>query len=260
MQNNQISRGAITAAGLGTRAYPGTACAPKPMFEVDGKPILQAIIELFRDKLKIKDIYIVINYLGGSIKKYFGTGAAYGVRITYLINDSMERGLLGSVCVAAQHIGEPFVCILGDEVYLDSNHEKLRSFMSKKKDFDVICAVLPTKDRGLIKKNYSVTTRGDRIIAVKEKPKRVVNNLLGCGTYVFNTNFLNYLEKFTDKNLADAPALMNIIGKFAKNKKMVYAFRLKGDYVNVNTAQDLGRANLLTQHRRPARGNVRIKQ
>ncbi|MEI8349911.1 MAG: nucleotidyltransferase family protein [Candidatus Omnitrophota bacterium] len=249
-QTNRINKGVITAAGLGIRAHPETIYIPKPMLEIGGKPILQGNIELLRDKLNIKDIYIVINHLGGKIKRYFGNGTACGVKITYLINNRMKDGLLGAVYVAMAHIRKPFVCILGEEVYLNSNHENLRYFMDKKDDFDVICAVLKTNNRELIKKNYSVVIHGERITAIKEKPKRIINNLLGCGTYVFNTNFLNYLEKLKDKSAADKPALMNVVGKLAKNGKNIYAFRLKGEYVNVNTVEDLNKANFLIKSKK----------
>ena len=197
---NKIKVGVIPAAGRGMRAYPRTNFMPKPMFEIEGRPILQRNIELMRDKIGIKEIFITINYMGDSIKEYFGDGERFGVKIKYLINNRMNEGLLGSIYVAIENIKEPFICILGDEVYLDSNHGELQDFINKKKDFDVICAVNRTDNYELIKKNYSVITNGEeKITSITEKPKEVSNNLLGCGTYVFNISFFNYLNKL-DKN------------------------------------------------------------
>ena len=119
---SKIKIGVIPAAGRGMRAYPKTTIIPKVMFEIAGKPILQRNIEIMRDKLGIKDIFIIINYIGNTIKKYFGNGNKFGVNITYLRNDIMKDGPLRSIYVTKDYIREPFVCILGDEVYLSLIH------------------------------------------------------------------------------------------------------------------------------------------
>lgn len=85
-----IKVGVIPAAGKGVRAYPKTNFVPKSMFEIEGKPILQRNIELMRDKIEIKEIFIIINYMGDHIKRYFGDGEVFGVKIKYLINHRMS--------------------------------------------------------------------------------------------------------------------------------------------------------------------------
>lgn len=239
-----IKIGVIPAAGKGMRAYPKTIFVPKCMFEIEGKPILQRNIELIRDKINIKEIFIIINYMGDHIKRYFGDGERFGVKINYLINNRMNEGLLGSIYTAIENIKEPFVCILGDEVYLDSNHEELLDFINKKKDFNVICAVNKTDKPELIKKNYSVITDDDdKIISIIEKPKEVPNNLLGCGTYVFNISFFDYLNELDKKKRDQKFILMELINLLAKESDKVYAFPLKGGYTNVNTVEDLNNIN-----------------
>jgi len=235
----KIKVGVIPAAGRGMRAYPKTNIVPKPMFEIEGKPILQRNIEVMRDKLNIKNIFIVVNYRGDSIKKYFGNGDKFGVNITYITNNRMNEGLLGSIYCALESVKNPFVCILGDEVYLDSNHNELKEFVNRNSDFDVICAIKRTDNPELIKKNYSVEVNKGRIISLTEKPKEVKNDLLGCGTYVFNVKFFDYLKELEKKNPESKPALMTIIGDMASEGKGVYSFELKGDYINVNTVEDL---------------------
>ena len=240
---NKIKTGVIPAAGRGMRAYPKTNIMPKPMFEIEGKPILQRNIELMRDKLDIKNIFIVVNYMGDSIKRYFGNGNRFGVNITYITNKRINEGLLGSIYCALESVKNPFVCILGDEVYLDSNHNELKEFIKKRDDFDVICSVKRTDNPDLIKKNYSVEVNKERITSITEKPKHIVNDLLGCGTYVFNAKFFDYLKELERKNPESKPALMTLIGNMAREKGKVYSFELKGDYINVNTVEDLNTTN-----------------
>ena len=244
----KIKIGVIPAAGKGLRAYPKTIHIPKTMFEIAGKPIILRNIEIMRDQLDIKEIFIVINYLGGSIKKYFGDGSKFGVKINYLRNDIMEDGPLRSIYVAKGYINEPFVVILGDEVYTNSNHEELLDFIEKKQDFDVICAVKKTDSPDQIKKNYSVELQGDKIVSIKEKPKEVKNDLLGCGTYVFTQKFFDYVKEYAKRNHGKNLVLMSLIDEIVKNGKS-YAFSLKGDYTNVNTTEDLNTANYLIRNK-----------
>ena len=73
----------ILAAGKGTRMGELTAHVPKPMKEVDGKPILQHIVEGLRDVAGVHDFFIVIGWCGHVIRDHFGDGSAFGVRIAY---------------------------------------------------------------------------------------------------------------------------------------------------------------------------------
>ena len=73
----------ILAAGKGKRMGDLTASLPKPMVEVEGKPVLQHIIEGLRDEAGIRDFFIIIGWCGHVISDYFGDGSQWGVRISY---------------------------------------------------------------------------------------------------------------------------------------------------------------------------------
>lgn len=73
----------ILAAGKGTRMGNLTAELPKPMVQVDGKPVLEHIVEGVRDEAGIRDFFIVVGWCGNVIRDYFGDGARWNVRITY---------------------------------------------------------------------------------------------------------------------------------------------------------------------------------
>jgi NDP-sugar pyrophosphorylase family protein len=73
----------ILAAGKGTRMGDLTANLPKPMVLVEGKPVLEHIIEGLRDEAGIRDFFIVTGWCGHVIREHFGNGARWSVRITY---------------------------------------------------------------------------------------------------------------------------------------------------------------------------------
>lgn len=72
----------ILAAGKGTRMKDLTKEVPKPMLRVQGKPILQHIIEGLA-ATGIRECCIITGWRAKSIEEYFGDGARFGVRIEY---------------------------------------------------------------------------------------------------------------------------------------------------------------------------------
>jgi dTDP-glucose pyrophosphorylase len=73
----------ILAAGKGTRMGDLTANLPKPMVQVEGKPVLEHIIEGLRDEAGIREIFIIVGWCGHVIRDHFGDGSRLGVKITY---------------------------------------------------------------------------------------------------------------------------------------------------------------------------------
>jgi len=235
--------GVIPAAGKGMRAYPSAKYMPKVMFEVNGKPIIQRNVELMRDKLGIEHIYVILGYSGDVIRSQLKDGSEFGVVVTYLTNDRIEEGLTRSIFVAKEHVTSPFVVLLGDEVYINTNHEQILSMLNQ--DFNVICAVKEMDRPEAIRKNYSVELKDGQIVSLEEKPREIRNNYMGCGTYVFKSSFFDYIEKTPRSSRSRVVELTDVINTVARESGGVLPFLLKGDYVNVNTIEDLNMANYI---------------
>lgn len=79
----KVKKAVILAAGKGTRMGELTANLPKPMVEIEGKPVLEHIIEGLRDEAKITDFFIITGWCGNVIRDYFGDGQCWKVKIAY---------------------------------------------------------------------------------------------------------------------------------------------------------------------------------
>lgn len=80
----------ILAAGFGTRLHPLTERTPKALLKLDGKPMLQSLLERLK-RFGIKKIVINSHYLADQIEKFISTND-FGIEI----NISHEESILGT--------------------------------------------------------------------------------------------------------------------------------------------------------------------
>lgn len=235
--------GLIPAAGEGLRLYPYSRIVPKALFEIGEQTLLQRNLEIMRDKLGIKKVFIIIGYLGRMIREKFDNGSKLGIEIKYIECPDVKAGLAKGVSLAKDYIQSDFVVILGDEFYLNSNHEDLKQFANK--PFNSVCGVKITGNTNIIKKNYSLCIEDGEIRSLQEKPAIVENNYAGCGTYVFTPLVFEYIEKTKPSEKTHRVELTDVINNIALKESKVYPFFLAGEYTNVNTFDDINTATYI---------------
>lgn len=72
----------ILAAGKGTRMRDLTREIPKPMLPVQGKPILEHILEGLISA-GIREVFVVTGFCAETIEEHFGDGSRWGIKIGY---------------------------------------------------------------------------------------------------------------------------------------------------------------------------------
>jgi len=60
-----------------------TTDLPKPMLPIQGKPVLEHILEGVRDEAGIKDFFIITGWCGKVIRDHFGDGRKWNVNVAY---------------------------------------------------------------------------------------------------------------------------------------------------------------------------------
>jgi dTDP-glucose pyrophosphorylase len=237
--------GVIPAAGRGTRAYPYTKGIPKCMLEVAGEPNLARVIAIMRDQLGITDIVVVIGAFGEVITEYFGDGARFGVRLRYVQNDAVDKGLSYSILLTKPYVQDYFCVILGDECYLDSNHDELLA--TDYRQVLATCAVAAGADCDTIAENYAAYVEGDRIRRIVEKPSQPADALLGLGTFVFSPEVYDHLANAlaADDGAPNDP--VSVLGRLCERGVPIAPFLMRGSYVNVNGRDALNLASNLVR-------------
>ncbi|MBN1405769.1 MAG: glycosyltransferase [Candidatus Omnitrophica bacterium] len=241
MSNKLI--GVIPAAGRGVRLSSHTAKISKSLLKIGGEPIIERQIKVMRDKIGIKDIYILVGYKSHQITDYLKDGSALGVSIKYITINNVDKGLAYGLLEAERYAQDTFCMILGDELYYNSNHQELLSSIGN--DFSAVCAIKEVKHTHIIRKNYSVDIENNLITRLIEKPDVVKNHYLGCGTYIFKPQIFNYIKITPPSQTSGRVELTDVINLMANKGEKIRPFMLKGDYINVNNADDYNAANYM---------------
>src|SRR3990167_3201210 len=104
----------IVAGGKGTRLRPLTNEIPKPMINIQGKPILEHIL-LHARQYGIAEFIFSLCYLPNIITEYFGTGEKWNVKIDYIYEDqNMPKGSAGGIVDAKKYINDTFIVTYAD--------------------------------------------------------------------------------------------------------------------------------------------------
>ena len=105
----------IMAGGKGTRIAGTYADIPKPMIPVAGKPVLEHQLAVLREQ-GFRDIILSVGHLGHVIQNHFRDGAAFGVHIT-CVEEQTPLGTAGALFYLKDVLTEDFMLVNGDLIF-----------------------------------------------------------------------------------------------------------------------------------------------
>jgi len=218
----------IMAGGMGTRLRPHTENCPKPLLPVAGKPMLEHIIE--RAKLEgFSRFVLAIHYLGHMIEDFFGDGSRWGVRISYLREDS-PLGTAGAISLMTPRFERPFLVTNGD-VLTDIHYGELLDFHCH----HGAAATMAVRLHEWQNPFGVVLTKGVDIIGFEEKP--VARSHINAGIYVLEPRALDVLRVGEH---CDMPTLFSRLQEQAA-RTIVYP--MHEPWLDVGRADDYDSAN-----------------
>ncbi len=187
-----IKKGIILAGGKGTRMSPLTKAVNKQLLPIYDKPLIFYPLSILM-LANIRDILIIVNK--GQLnqyKKILPNGKNLGIKITYL-EQNKPRGLPDAFVIGENFIGKENVAmILGDNFFYGQNltSKLLENTKLKKGARVVLHKVLKPELFGVAK-----IKNNNKIVSIKEKPKKYLSDLAITGLYFFDNNVVNFAKK-----------------------------------------------------------------
>ncbi len=174
-------RALITAGGRGTRLRPLTHTSNKHLIPIANKPMIHYALEAVA-AAGLREAGIVINPdTGAEIRRALGDGAAWGLQLTYVVQDA-PRGLAHVIQAAEPFLqGEPFVFYLGDNVVVGGIRPFLDRFAGGEEACHLVLARVKDPQR------FGVAeVAGGRVVRVVEKPAQPPSDFAVTGIYVYD--------------------------------------------------------------------------
>jgi glucose-1-phosphate thymidylyltransferase len=145
-----------------------------------GKPLLAYGIEQLKD-VGVRDIVLVVGWLGSLFKNKIGNGERFGVRIRYVTQEK-RLGVAHAIALAVTegNITQDFIVYLGDNLMDDEWIPKFKKMV--KEDYDSILFLAKVPDP----RRFGVAViRDEKIVGFVEKPKTPPSNYALTGLYYF---------------------------------------------------------------------------
>jgi len=178
----------ILCGGMGTRL--GLTDRPKPMVDLNGKPVLQHLVELCV-RHGFCDFVFLNGHLAEVIEQFFGDGSSFGARITH-VREEAPLGTAGAVLAVRGLLKQSFIVLYGD-IYSDIDLSHFADFARTKGGLGSVF-VHPNdhpQDSDLVE-----LTDGDRIQRFLPKPHQggaVLPNLVSGAIYILEPEAIDFV-------------------------------------------------------------------
>lgn len=232
----------ILAGGYGTRLYPLTINAPKPMIPVNGRPMIEYLVEKLSNISHITEIFIVSNDKFAHVFEEWAQESVFQ-NIT-IVNDGTKTnedrlGSVGDIQYVLQNydIWEDVIILGGDNFFEDSLGNAVTTFYQK---WNII-VLHEEKDLELVKwfNNLNMDSTG-KILNFVEKPENPTSHLHATLIYILKNSSLQYISAVIASGKSDRAG--DFIAYLCQ-KDDVYGTPLQWEWFDIGTLEQLKKAD-----------------
>ncbi|MDO9538545.1 MAG: sugar phosphate nucleotidyltransferase [Methanocalculus sp.] len=235
-----MMKGVILAGGTGSRMYPLTKVTNKHLLPVYDKPMICYPLQTLIDA-GITEIMIVSGRgHAGHFLELLGSGAEYGVHITYEIQEE-AGGIAQALGLAELWAGDDSVTvILGDNIFQDSIRDDVSAFTGGARIF-----LKPVPDPN----RFGVAEVKDgRVLSIEEKPQEPKSDLAVTGMYMYDSRVFQIVKTLKPSGRGELE-ITDVNNEYIRLGEMVHTV-LGGHWSDAGTFDSLIRASLLVQQQK----------
>ena len=235
MARRKVNKGVILAAGDGDRLGYLTNTCPKVLLTANDKPLISYPIEAMASA-GIKDIAIVVGYLGNKVAKALGDGSNFGVKIDYIFNPDYLGGNAISVYKAKDWAqGDLIVLCMGDHLI---DKTLVRSLLDRQTLSETLCIdYAPAQHHQLFEATKVAVDKAD---CIKDIGKDLTYwDALDMGIFLLGENFFRAVEELIPR-LGIEIEISDVIRFLISRGHRFYTCNVTGYYwVDVDTEETL---------------------
>lgn len=178
----------ILAGGKGSRLEPFTKIIPKPLFPIGNQPILEKIMDKFKQDGFNKFI-VSLNYKADMIKTYFNDPNIYEKyeEIEYIIEE-MPLGTIGSLNLIKEYISKTFF-ISNADIIIEESLQKIYEFHKQR---EAILTIVGCFKNSIIPYGVLNSNSEGYLDSIEEKPS--YQHIINTGVYVAEPQIIEYIQ------------------------------------------------------------------
>ena len=218
-----IKKGIILAGGKGTRLSPLTKITNKQLLPLYDKPLIFYPLSILM-LAGIKDVLIITNpNEDENFRKILSDGSNFGIKIQYL-EQKKPNGLPEAFIIGEKFIKNNSVAlVLGDNFFYGQGFTK----RLKDKTRSDLGATIFTYQVNNPQDYGIVELKNNKILNIKEKPKKTSSNLAITGLYFFDKNVVNLSKKLKPSKRKELE-IVDLLKSYLKRKKLNIEYMGRG--------------------------------
>ncbi len=223
--NNQV---VLMAGGLGTRLHPITKEIPKPLVPINGKPIIQILIDSLA-KSGLNNIHVAINYKGHMIKDFLND-VSIDSNISF-IEEKKRLGTAGALSLIENIPVDPMF-VLNSDILTTIDYNKMLDFHNKNRN----AMTVAVKREKIIIPFGVIEIENERVQSVHEKPEQFY--FANVGVYIINPELISLIP---EDQYYDMPSLIN---KALEYNKRIGSFLVHEYWKDIGKHDELEKAQV----------------
>ncbi len=239
----------ILAAGYATRLYPRTIHFPKPLLEVNKKPIIEYLIEKAQQLPDVSKVIVVTNARFANTFKKWAKGLKIPLKIE-IVNDLTRTpedrlGAVGDMHLVfkRESFRGDFLVMGGDNFFMDPLEDFVGT--AAKRSGSATIGVFDIRKKKEASSFGVVSLNSKRrVIDFAEKPQKPKSSLIAMCLYYFPQRSLNGIRQYLSDPANSSDAAGAYIGWLSR-KKTVYGYRFRHLWVDIGNKETYAAVNKL---------------
>jgi len=174
----------ILAAGEGRRMRPLTYTRPKVILPIANKPILEHLL-IETKKAGITEFILVVGYHDEQVRRYFGNGDKWGIRIDYCAQ-RRQLGTADALSMVKGLVKGNFLVINGDIIV---SHKDINRLINNSANTLSVIKVKDTQDLGMVELSEN------KVVHIYEKTEKPSSLMANAGLYLFTPDIFDAIAQ-----------------------------------------------------------------